>query len=107
MYILLDHNALHVNSIDNNLIPTFIVCASGDLIHDVPKIHVNDPGVNDNYILFPDPGLQIHIQLWRIFTLFHSSVPTHEEITSCDKILIILDSTDWDLYSSNFADNGE
>ena len=48
MYILLAHNAIHVPSMDNNLIPIFIVSESGDLVHDVPKIHVNDPRVNDH-----------------------------------------------------------
>ena len=41
---------------DNNLIPSFIVCEIGALVHDVPKIHVNDPRVNNNSILFPDPN---------------------------------------------------
>ena len=56
------------------------------MVHDVTKIHVNDPGVNDHYILLSDSGLQIELQLWEIFSFFHSRDPTHEEITSCDKI---------------------
>ena len=70
----------------NNLIPPFIVYESGTMVHDVTKIHVNDPGVNDHYILLSDSGLQIELQLWEIFSFFHSRDPTHEEITSCDKI---------------------
>ena len=97
-YILLDRNVLHVSSIDNNLIPHFIVRESGALVHDVPKIHVNDPGVNNHSILFPDSGLQIQLQIWGIFFFFHSRVPTHEDITSCDKILITPDSANWDPY---------
>ena len=89
------------------MIPPFIVCESGALVHYVPKIHVNDTGVIDNSILFPDSGLQIQIQLWGIFSFFHSRVTTHEEITSCDKILITLDSADWDTYSSHFSENEE
>ena len=42
---------------DNNPIPTFIVREGGAMVHDVPKICVNGPGVNDHLILFPGPGL--------------------------------------------------
>ena len=90
---------------DNNLIPAFIVRESGALFHDAPNINVNDPGVNENLILFPDSNLQIQLQLWDIFSFFHSRVPTHEEITSCDKILITPYSADWDPYSSHFSEN--
>ena len=85
--ILLDCNALHVPSTENNLVPPFIVCESGALVHDGPKIYVNDPGLNYHSILFPDSGLQIQLQLWGILYFFHSRVQTHEEITSCDKNL--------------------
>ena len=106
-YILLARNAIHVPSMYNNLIPPFILRASGALVHDVPNIHVNYPGVNIHSILFTDSGLQIQLQLWGIFYFFHSRVPTHEEITSCDKILITPDSADWDPYPSHFSDNEE
>ena len=92
---------------ENKLIPPFIVFDSGVMIHDVPKINVNDPGANDHSILFPDSGLQIQLQIWVVFSFFRSRVPTHEEITSCDKILITLDSVDWDPYLSHFSDNEE
>ena len=46
---------------DNNPIPTFIVREGGAMVHDVPKIHVNDPGVNYHSILFPVYGLQIQL----------------------------------------------
>ena len=95
MYILLDRNTLHVHSMENNLIPTFIVRDSGALVHDMPNIHVNDPGVNNNLILFPDSGLKTQLQLWGILSFIHSRVPTHEEITSRDKILITPESDDW------------
>ena len=60
-YILLDQSAIHVPLMENKLIPPFIVFDSGVMIHDVPKINVNDPGANDHSILFPDSGLQIQI----------------------------------------------
>ena len=105
--ILLAHNAIHVPSMNRNLIPPFIFCESGALVHDMPKIHVNYPGVNDHSIFYPDSGIQIQLQMWVIFYFFHSRVTTHEDITSCDKILISLDSSNWDLYSYHFDENEE
>ena len=90
---------------DNNLIPPLMFRESDAMVHDVLKIHVNYPGVNDHSILFPDSSLQIQLQLWGIFSFFHWRVPSHEDITSCDKILITPDSANWDLYLYNFADN--
>ena len=62
-YILLACNAIHVPSMLNNLIPPFIVRESGAMVHDVPKIHVNDPGVNNSLILFPGSDIRIQLQL--------------------------------------------
>ena len=76
--ILLDRNSIHVPSMRNGMIPPFIVRESGALFHDAPNINVNDPGVNDNLILFHDSNLQIQLQLWGILSLFHSRVPTYE-----------------------------
>ena len=76
-YILLARNALYITSIDNNLTPFLIVRDSGALVHDVPKINVNDHGVNNHSILFHDSSLQIQLQLWGVFFLFHSRVPTY------------------------------
>ena len=90
-----------------NLIKPLIVRESGSMVHDVTKIHVDDPGVNNHSILFPYSALKIQLHLWDIFYLFNSRFPTHEEITYCDKILITPDSADWDLYSSHFDENAE
>ena len=52
VHILMVKNALHVPSMDNNLIPPFLIREAGVKIKDVPKIHVDDPQVEDHNIYF-------------------------------------------------------
>ena len=89
------------------MILPFLFRDSIAMVNNVTKIHVNDPGVNNHSILSPYSGLQIQLQVWGVFSFFHSRVLTHEEITYCDKILITPESADWDPYTSNSAQNEE
>ena len=106
-YILMFRNALHVPSMENNLIPPFIMREAGLLVNDVPKIHADDPEIKDHSIAFPDTDLRIPLQLWGIFSFFHSRIPTSEEIRHCDKLFMTPDSTSWDPYADHFASNEE
>ena len=53
-YILIMHNALHVPGMENNLIPPFLLREAGIVVNDIPKIHVDDPQVQDHSLYFPD-----------------------------------------------------
>ena len=55
--ILVVRNALHVPSMDNNLIPPFMMREVGLQVWDTPKIHVTDPTVDDHAIVCQDTGL--------------------------------------------------
>ena len=63
VYVLVVRNALHVPSMDHNLIPPFIMRAGGVVVNDVPKIQCKDPAVDDHFISFDDSDLQILMQL--------------------------------------------
>ena len=104
-YLLIVRNALHIPSMDNNLIPPFIMREAGISVNDTPKIHVQDPSCDDHSIYFKDSGLRIPLKLWGIFSYFHSRVPTDQEIAECDKVFITPDSDSWDPYSDHFASN--
>ena len=47
LYALVIRNALHVPSMDHNLIPPFIMGAGGVTMNDVTKIYCKDPIVSD------------------------------------------------------------
>ena len=52
--ILVIRNCLHVPSMTNNLIPPFIMRQVGIEINERPKIHSDNPGVEDHLIYFSD-----------------------------------------------------
>ena len=106
-FILVVRNALYIPSMDHNLLPPFILREAGVQCNDVPKIHVNTPTVDDHSIFFPESELRIPLQLWGIFSFFHTRKPTHDEIESCDKIIITPDSVHWDPYAEHYATNEE
>jgi hypothetical protein len=106
MYILMLHNALYVPTMTNNLILPFLLREAGVICNDVPKIHFDNPGNNDHAIIVRDSNLQIPLQLWGVFSFFHTRSPTSDELTSCKKI-ITPDSTLWNPYSDHYVVNKE
>ena len=50
--ILVIRNALSVPSMEHNLIPPFIMREAGVMVSTTPKIHVQDPSVEDHSIFF-------------------------------------------------------
>ena len=106
-YVLLIRNALHVKSISHNLVPPFILREAGIDVNEVPKIHRIEPSIDDHSIYFPEEKLRIPLQLWGIFSFFHSRVPTLDEVYHSEKIFLTPDSNDWNPYSDHFALNEE
>ena len=54
---LVVRNALHSPNMKNNLLPPFVLREAGLRVNDVPKIHTDDPSVDDHAIVF-DVGQQ-------------------------------------------------
>ena len=104
-YLLVARNALYVPSMQNNLLPPFILREAGLHVNDVPKIHVSSPTIDDHMIGTDDMSLRIPLKLYGTFSYFPSRAPTNDEIESCDRILITPDSSSWDPYSTHFAHN--
>ena len=46
--LLVARNALCVPSMDHNLVPPFILREAGLILNDKPKIHYEDPSVEDH-----------------------------------------------------------
>ena len=106
-FVLIIRNALHIPTMEKNLLPPFILREAGLQVNDVPKIHISDPSTSDHTIQFQKDELTIPLQLWGIFSFFHSRIPTSAEIHQCDKLFLTPDSTNWDPYSDHFAQNEE
>ena len=90
-YVLVVRNALHVPSMDHNLIPPFMMRAGGIAVNDVPKIHCEDPSVDNHCVSFDISDLWISLQLNSLFSCFHTRVPTERELTECEKVFLTPD----------------
>ena len=78
-YILVLQNALYVPSMNNNLIPPFMLREMRVTMNDMPKIHKEDPTVDDHTIMFKEMGFRIPLSLWGIFSYLPTSKPTHDD----------------------------
>jgi hypothetical protein len=63
MYILVAHNALHVSTMDHNLVPPFILREAGLIVNETPKIHFEAPDIQDHSIYFEASKLRIPLAL--------------------------------------------
>ena len=110
-YLLIVRNALHIPTMNNNLIPPFILHEAGLKVNDVPKIHVDSPKVSHHAIEFSEQedgaGLRIPLQLWGVFSFFHTRAPTHKEAAELELLLLTPDSDHWNPHSEHFAKNEE
>ena len=105
-YILVLHNALYVPLMDNNLIPPFMLREMGATVNDIPKIHKEDPTVDDHAITFVEMGFRIPLSLWGIFSYFPMSKPTHDDLLSLNEIYILSPAT-WNPHSDAYSTNEE
>eukprot|EP00957_Ditylum_brightwellii_P192484 14655004-Ditylum_brightwellii.AAC.1 len=64
---------------DHNLIPPFMLREVEIAVNETPKIHKENPTVNDHVNTFPNPGLRIPMELWGVFSYFPTSKPPIEE----------------------------
>eukprot|EP00957_Ditylum_brightwellii_P083055 6313382-Ditylum_brightwellii.AAC.1 len=101
-FILLVSNALHVPSIDYNLIPPFVLREAGIRVNGRPKIHkVNSTG-DDHAITFPGEGLRIPLGLWGIFSHFPISKPSIEEVNTYESVYTLTPHR-WNPYVKQYA----
>ena len=95
--LLLMKNALHVPSMSHNLIPPFVMREAGIRVNDVPKIHCEDPDVNDYTLCFEGNSLRTPLQLNGIFSHFPCETPTEEDMEDCDETKCVVSDTRWSL----------
>ena len=76
VYVLVVRNALHVPSMDNNLIPPFIMRAGGISVNDIQNIHCEDLAVYDHCVLFHQSNTWMPLKLNGVFSYFHMIVST-------------------------------
>ena len=103
--ILIVRNALHVPSMEHNLIPPFLMRESGLVVNDVPKIHCSDPDRNDHCIISIEHDLKIMLNLNGIFSYFQSRMPLVHELYDAPKVFLTPDASTWNPTCPSFASN--
>ena len=83
-YILVVKNALCVPSMSHNLVPPFILREAGLEVNDKPKIHCEDPSVEDHSLFDEESGLRIPFTLDGTFTVFPTCALTDKEIEQAE-----------------------
>ena len=91
--LLLMKNALHVPSMSHNLIPPFVMREAGIRVNDVPKIHCEDPDVDDHTLHFPEDKVKTPLKLTGIFSCFPCETPTEEDMEDCDETMRVVSDT--------------
>ena len=105
-HILVVLNALHVPSMDNNLLPPFMLRENGIEVRDTPKIQMEQPTEADHAITFPETGLRIPLSLWGTFSYFPTTMPTPEELMDPENVQSLTPTT-WNPHSDVYARNEE
>ena len=72
-YILVIQNGIHIPLMMNNLIPPFLMRESGLAVNGKPKIHTQDPTVNNHAFIFMETGFQIPLSIHGIFSFFQNN----------------------------------
>ena len=104
-YILIIRNALYIETMQYNLIPLFIMREGGLIVNDIPKMHCDDPCIEDHCILFKDIDLRIPLQLNGIFSYFNSRKPLPSELYDKDKVFITPDASAWNHHCISYTQN--
>ena len=78
----------------------------GVTVNDIPKIHKEDPTVDDHAITFVETGFRIPLSLRGIFSYFPTSKPTHDDLLNPNEVCILSPAT-WNPHSDAYSTNEE
>ena len=105
VYALVIRNALHVPSMEHNMIPTFITRAGRVIVNDVPKIPCEYPVADNHCVSFDHSDLRIPSQLNGVFSCFHTRVTTEIGINECEMVFVTPDTSDLKPHSQSYERN--
>ena len=101
--ILVFFDALHMPTMDYNLIPPFILREAGLQVHDRPKIHSDTPSNEDHTTFIPVLEQRIIMQLRGTFSVFKTRQPSPSEIIECEKVICTPGT--WNPHSESWSAN--
>ena len=108
-YMLVFHQAIYLESMDNHLICPMQCRVNGVEINDTPKIFVKNPAERSHAIVVEDPvapdnSLVIPLQLEGVTSVFTVRAPSQQEYERSDFVFEMTgESPDWDPQDSDLA----
>ena len=109
-YMLIWHQAIYLDTMDNHLICPMQCRVHGVVIHDTPKIFVKDPTDHSHAIVVSDPvdpenDLVIPLELVGVTSVFSVRTPTRQEFEDDDNPRIVMtgEAPDWDPHNSDWS----
>ena len=102
--IVLIRNALYFPTMENNLIPPFVMREAGVVVNDMPKIQATDPTTAMHSLYFPETGFRIPLSLRGVFSYFSTSRPTLLQLQKCEKVYL-LTPAEWNPHCDSYARN--
>ena len=103
-YVLVVQNAIHMPSMDNNLIPPFMMREAGIMVNEKAKIHMDNPKDLDHSTMLNSTGFWIPLYLWGIFSYFSTQHPMREDLLAGHDIYVLSPSK-WDPHSEVYGQN--
>ena len=83
----------------------FILRESGLVVSDMPKIHIDDPSVEDHSIFDVETRLRIPLRISGILSVFQMRILNEEEIDNVEhypSVLFSSYSKKWDPYDDSY-----
>jgi hypothetical protein len=108
-WIIVFKHALTVPTMENDLVPPFLLREAGIEVNETAKIHMKSASVTDHSIYFPSSELRIPLSLHGMFSYFPSYKPTMKDLEEIDEDHILLATPDgsWNPHSDVYATNEE
>ena len=105
-YILIAKDALHVPTMNHNLVPPFMLREAGILVDTTPKIHHDNPDESIHSLFFKDENLRIPLSLHGVFSYFPTSKPTDNDLQD-DRhpVLMLTPLGPWNPHSTHYSRN--
>ena len=95
-YILVIYNALHMKSIESNLIPPFMLHLAGLEFNECPKLLSKKPGLEHHLVLFPKNDIILQFKTKGIISYLPTQPPDKSEMSYINHLVLTPASPIWD-----------
>ena len=104
MRLCMIRNALHVPSMNNHLIPPFMMRLAGLEVNECAKFLAKSPGMHHHSVYFPSMKYRIPLSLSGITSYIPTQVPTKDEIEQLEVLELTPQFDSWNPHSKVYQD---